>query len=67
MVEELQALEERFKSLQKLVERLRAENQSLRGSLANSEATAASLRRRIEQASRRLEAILNQKPEEGRP
>jgi septal ring factor EnvC (AmiA/AmiB activator) len=67
MVEELQALEERFKSLQRLVERLRAENQSLRGSLANSEATAASLRRQIDQASQRLEAILNQKPEEGRP
>ncbi|MFM1928122.1 MAG: hypothetical protein RIR28_705 [Pseudomonadota bacterium] len=58
MIEDLQILEDRLKAVALLVERLRSENQSLRASLTMSEATVASLRQQMDDASQRIEALL---------
>jgi predicted RNase H-like nuclease (RuvC/YqgF family) len=58
MIEDLQILEDRLKAVASLVERLRSENQSLRASLTMSEATVASLRQQMDDASQRIEALL---------
>jgi len=65
MKAELNALDERIKSLIRLVDGLRAENAELRQHLAATESENESLRRKIEGARDRLKHLLSRVPDPG--
>lgn len=65
MKAELNALDERIKSLIRLVEVLRAENAELRHNLIATESENESLRRKIQGASERLQNLLARVPDPG--
>jgi cell division protein ZapB len=65
MKAELNALDERIKSLIRLVDVLRSENAELRHNLAATESENESLRRKIEGARDRLHNLLSRVPDPG--
>lgn len=65
MKAELNSLDERIKSLIRLVEVLRAENAELRHNLIATESENESLRRKIQGASERLQNLLARVPDPG--
>ena len=65
MKAELNALDERIKSLIRLVDALRAENAELRHHLATTESENEGLRRKIEGARDRLQNLLSRVPDAG--
>jgi cell division protein ZapB len=65
MKAELNALDERIKSLIRLVDGLRAENADLRHNLAATESENEGLRRKVEGARDRLQNLLSRVPDPG--
>lgn len=64
MTDPLQALEQDIHAVVALCQRLREENQSLRGQLAQREADCLSMTERMGSAKQRLQSLLAQLPQD---
>lgn len=62
MLEEFDQLASRIGDLARLVQALRAENQQLRTQLTNASTDLEGMRRRVDEAGRRLDALMERLP-----